>query len=264
MNLASQEIGPEGFSADIPNYSLSIEGVSVQLGESKILDRVTFRIKTGSIVGIIGPNGSGKTTLFNALSGFLPLSEGTIKFGESEVQNLSASARAKHGLGRVFQNSGVFREMTLLENILVALESERGLVSSIIRSFKDYKLIREEAQQYLELVGLQDKANKKAASLSGGQLRLLEIIRLVAFKSKICLLDEPTAGVSPKMKDSVAELIRKLQQMGKTVLVIEHDTGFIHSFSSRILVLDGGKLVIDQAPEKIRDNPLLKEIYFGA
>jgi len=237
---------------------LSVSNVSLTLGSQRILNDISFAVESGEIVGLIGPNGSGKTTLFNVLSGFLAPSSGRIEFGGSDITTLSPALRARRGIGRVFQNFGIFREMTLAENVLVALEAlpkvQRGTTTDR----------HAQVQKTLKLVGLLDRANEKASSLSGGQMRLLEIARTLAAGKELFLLDEPTAGVSPKMTKDVAGLIRELKTQKKTVLIIEHDLPFIAEICDRILVLDVGELVPSGKPDEVHHNKKLQEIYFGA
>lgn len=248
--------------------ALEVSGLEVSFGESKILHGVSFSVQSGSTVGLIGPNGSGKTTLFNCLSGFVHTSAGRILISGRDVTMMAPNERARAGIGRVFQNFGIFREMTVLENLIVALQSKvpwgKSSLTSLLPWGRGYSAIKEEAYEYLKQVRLEGKASNKAGSLSGGQMRLLEIIRSVAFGSSVLLLDEPTAGGSPKMKDTIAELIVTLHSLGKTTLVIEHDINFIQRFCERILVLDGGEVVLDDTPERVRENKALQEIYFGS
>jgi len=243
---------------------LTLSDLVVSFGGNKVLNGISCSINEGETVGIIGPNGCGKTTLFNCISGLIANTSGTIALRGVEIQNLEPHERARRGLGRVFQNFGIFREMTLLENVLLALESTTSVVSGFLPWSKKTKGLSNEALSYLEQVGLTAKANEKAASLSGGQMRLLEIIRTLALGSNIFLLDEPTAGVSPRMKEDVASLIKKLQGLKKTVLIIEHDITFIQKFCSRVIVLNEGVIVLDDTPEKVRADTRLKEIYFGS
>lgn len=243
---------------------LEVSDLQLKIKDLCILNGVSFTVNPGETVGIIGPNGSGKTSLFNCISGFSYPTAGKITFRGEDVTHVSPFARSRKGIGRVFQNFGIFREMTLIENVVLALEAHESPLATILPWGKKQRELRETAYEYLKDVKLEGKAHAKAGSLSGGQMRLLEITRTIAFKAQACLLDEPTAGVSPKMKDSVAELVIKLQKLGKTVLIIEHDIHFIQKFCDRIVVLDGGKVVLDDSPEKVRANSLLQEIYFGA
>jgi branched-chain amino acid transport system ATP-binding protein len=242
---------------------LSLSDVCVSFGETSVLNGISFSVQSNETVGIIGPNGSGKTTLFNCISGFTPSSAGTITFRSEAIQSLAPHERARKGLGRVFQNFGIFREMTLIENILLALESHRDAPLTIFPWSSKTKALRHQAMELLKEINLDAKAHAKASSLSGGQMRLLEILRTLALGSDLFLLDEPTAGVSPRMKEDVAAAIKKLQSMGKTVLIIEHDINFIQKFCSRIIVLNEGKVVLDDTPENVRSNEMLQEIYFG-
>lgn len=240
---------------------LDIQDLHFSVGDQRILNGIDFAVQAGERVGIIGPNGSGKTTLFNCISGFCLPKKGSIQLREHDITELSPYKRARLGLGRVFQNFGVFREMSLLENMITAMESRnRTRVFSSQRAYREHKQL---ALEYLEQFGLAERANDKASSLSGGQMRLLEIIRTIAFGAEVFLLDEPTAGVSPKMKQDVEQLLRMLREMNKTVLVIEHDINFIHKLCDRVVVLDVGQIVIDGTPEEVRTDQRLHEIYFG-
>ncbi len=242
---------------------LSISGLEVSFQGSPVLNGLSLSVVAGETVGIIGPNGSGKTTLFNCISGFVTQRGGTIALRGEEIQDLQPNARALRGLGRVFQNFGVFRNMTVLENLLLALESRSDQMLSILPWSSGRAQQKEQALALLREVRLEEKASLKASSLSGGQMRLLEIIRTVAAGAEVFLLDEPTAGVSPRMKDDVTGIIRRLQELGKTVMIIEHDITFIERFCTRIVVVNEGRIVLDGTPEQVRSDEQLKEIYFG-
>lgn len=242
---------------------LNLKDIFVSFKGRKILNGVSCSINAGETVGVIGPNGSGKTTLFNCISGFVPCSAGSIELQGQEIHHLQPHQRAQRGLGRVFQNFGIFREMTLLENIQIALESRRDQPSGFFPWSKRTKQLEREAMSYLHDIHLEEKALDKAGSLSGGQMRLLEIARTLAVGADLFLLDEPTAGVSPRMKEDIAASIKRLQELGKTVLIIEHDITFIQKFCSRIVVLEEGRIVLDDSPERVRNDARLQEIYFG-
>jgi branched-chain amino acid transport system ATP-binding protein len=242
---------------------LEIEGLTCVLSENSILNGVFCKINAGETVGLIGPNGSGKTTLFNCISGFAPATTGTIHFQGKNITRLQPYQRADLGVGRVFQNFGIFRQMSVMENMLTAIESREPSWKTFFPWGRINKQNKDLAVQRLHEVGLNHRGMEKASSLSGGQMRLLEIMRTLAFGAELFLLDEPTAGVAPKLKEEVAGLIRKVQALGKTVLVIEHDINFIQKFCDRILVLDQGRIVLDDSPEDVRSHPLLQEIYFG-
>ena len=237
---------------------LAVKDVSLAIQGHTILQKVSFNVMEGEVVGLIGPNGSGKTTLFNILSGFLKATEGSIVFKGEDITTLGPAQRSLKGIGRVFQNFGIFREMTLEENILVALEAlprERRL------ALGEFHRV---TQETLTVAGLQEHAKKKAGSLSGGQMRLLEIARTLTCGKELFLLDEPTAGVSPKMTQQVSHLIGELKREGKTVLIIEHDLPFIRRICDRVIVLDIGQVVLTGTPEEVQKSKELREIYFGA
>lgn len=242
---------------------LELDSVSVAFGGRHILEDLSVTIQQGEIVGLIGPNGCGKTTLFNTISGLIPLDSGHLSWNGISLDGLEPHERARCGIGRVFQNFGIFRDMTVLENILLALEARDSLLSGLLPWSKKTKGLVVEATRILAEIGLAHFAKEKAASLSGGQMRLLEIMRTVALGSELFLLDEPTAGVSPKMKDDVAKLILVLRDLGKTVVIIEHDINFIQRFCHRIIVLDEGSIILDDTPERVRTDERLNEIYFG-
>lgn len=242
---------------------LKISQLHFRVDGLHILRGLDLTVSPGEMVGIIGPNGCGKTTLFNSISGFNRRIEGSIKFKGKDIGHLEPYVRSRMGIGRVFQNFGIFREMTLVENLLTALEAKDTIWQGLFPWSKRTKDLKEVALELISQVKLSHLANKKAESLSGGQMRLLEIIRAVAFGADLFLLDEPTAGVSPRMKQEVAQQIVALKDAGKTVLVIEHDINFIESFCQRIVVLNEGAVVLDDKPEIIRNDKRLQEIYFG-
>lgn len=235
---------------------LETKDLSLTLSGQQILKDINFSVKQGEIVGLIGPNGSGKTTLFNVLSGFLHPTTGHIAFKGEDITDLPPHTRAQRGIGRVFQNFGIFREMTLEENVLIALEA-------LPRKQRKTLNMHEAVHYTLSLIGLFERRKEKASALSGGQMRLLEIGRTLAAQKELFLLDEPTAGVSPKMTGKVSDLIRALKDEGKTALVIEHDLPFIARICDRVLVLDVGSIVIEGTPQEVQQHKKLQEIYFG-
>jgi branched-chain amino acid transport system ATP-binding protein len=243
---------------------LKVENVHFSVEQADILKGIDFTIKKGSITGIIGTNGCGKTTLFNILSGFHAPSKGNIYFNQKNITKVPIHKRAILGIGRVFQNFGIFGEMTLRENIIIALENRDG--TKFLESFpwsKKYKKHIQEAEKLLEEIHLLAKKDQKANSLSGGQKRLLEIIRTFALGAELFLLDEPTAGVAPKMKNGVLELLKKMKNKEKTILIVEHDINFIGNICDEIIVMDQGKIILQDTPENIQNNTKVREIYFG-
>ncbi|PIQ76095.1 ABC transporter ATP-binding protein [Candidatus Peregrinibacteria bacterium CG10_big_fil_rev_8_21_14_0_10_49_24] len=237
---------------------LSLANIGLTIQGHHILNGVSFDVEEGEVVGLIGPNGSGKTTLFNVLSGFLKPTEGSVTFREDDITHLIPSKRAQLGVGRVFQHFGIFREMTLEDNVRVALEA----MPKELRN--DMGTMEETVRATLEMATLLSHAKQKAGSLSGGQMRLLEIARTLKSGKELFLLDEPTAGVSPKMTHQVADIIGALKKEKKTVLIIEHDLPFIAQICDRVVVLDVGQVVLSGKPDEVKKSKELQEVYFGA
>ncbi len=223
---------------------MKVEDIVVSLGGSLILKNLSFKIDQGETVGIIGPNGSGKTTLFNVISGFIREISGTIELDGERIENYPPFIRAQKGIGRVFQSGGIFGELTVLENLIITGK-------------------KVPYDELLKAIGLLNKAKEPASVLSGGQKRLLELIRAEIFDPKVLLLDEPTAGVAPNMKQVLADRINSLKSKTRSLLIIEHDIQFISSLCDRVLVLFQGEIVMSGKPDQVRKDPYLQEIYFG-
>ena len=240
---------------------LSLSNIEVSFGATKILRGISAEFT--STTGIIGPNGSGKTTLFNAISGFAPLTKGNVLINNLDISTDAPDERARKGLGRVFQNFGIFRELTVQENVRLALSAKEHGWRTFIPSASHTRVLNTKADEFLSSVGIVEKRFDKASNLSGGQMRLLEIARALAMDASVYLLDEPTAGVSPKLKGEVSRAIQLLISAKKTVLIIEHDMGFIRQFVERIIVLDQGVIVCDSTPDEVTKDPKVQEIYFG-
>ena len=243
---------------------LSIENLHVQLGQRMINEDITLDVYDGEIVGIIGPNGCGKTTFFNAISGFVPIDTGSVLINDQEVNNLSANRRAALGLNRSFQNVGVFKELTLEENLMMAIENSEKLpwnwmLKPTMKSYVDSKI-----NEALQDVGLKGHKKSLAGVLSGGQLRLLEMQKLKLAGGDLLLIDEPTAGVSPVLRNELASQIKNLsKEHGRTIVIIEHDLKFLFSLVDRVIVLVDGKKYIEGTPKEVQADKRLKEVYFG-
>lgn len=206
---------------------LELRNVSKHFGGVTALDDVSFSLEKGRTLGLVGGNGSGKTTLLNAITKMVVPDNGEVLFKGERIDRLSAYRIARKGVGRIFQAGGIFSNMTVLENLLVANDSAN----------------REHAEKILEKVDLAGKIDDKAATLSGGQQRLLEFGRVMIRKDGLILLDEPFAGVSAGNSRKIEGVIKALQKEKKTIILIEHDAARIKRLCSHILELDKGKIV---------------------
>jgi branched-chain amino acid transport system ATP-binding protein len=243
---------------------LSLENIAVKVGNRIILENVSFDINAGEVVGIIGPNGCGKTTLLNAVSGFFPIDSGTISVNGIDVMNLPAHKRVKLGIARGFQHVGVFREMTVEENIMMVVERDGKYPWWWMLSAEWRKKMSRAVDTALDEVNLLRHKKSLAGVLSGGELRLLELTRLKIMPGNILLIDEPTAGVAPILRDNLAKMIKRLsKEHGRTVIIVEHDLRFLFNLAERIIVLVEGQKYLEGTPEEIRRDERLQKIYFG-
>ena len=229
---------------------LEVDGLGKRFGGIVALDDVSFGIDAGPITGVIGPNGAGKTTLFNLISGFYVPSAGTITFRDERVEGLPMHEVANHGIGRTFQISRPFGEMTVRENLAVS----------------NYDLPREERDrridEVLDVVELAHQAETVAKNLSGGQQTLLEFGRVLMRDVDLVLLDEPAAGVNPKLVDRLANLITETSG-DRTYMIVEHDITLVSRLCDRVLVLNEGRLIADGPIDEIKEDERVKEAYLG-
>jgi branched-chain amino acid transport system ATP-binding protein len=251
----------------VPGY-LEVSGVSKRFGGLRALDQCSFAIERGKITCLVGPNGAGKTTIFNVITGFLRPDEGIISFNSMALDGLTPRARIRGGIARTFQNLRLFGEMTALDNVIVYLKGDEaiGPMAALARPFHTHaahRRMKEHALALLEEVGLAHKANETPANLSFGQQKLLCIARVLATGADLLLLDEPTSGLSQSALSGMVEIVHKLRDQGRTLLVVEHNTKIVQRIADEILFLHQGRLVTQGPPEKIVTDPKLAEIYFG-
>ena len=248
---------------------LKVQGVSVNFSGLKALANVTFDTHAGEVRAVIGPNGAGKTTLFNAISGYVPSTAGTIYFKGTPIHGLAPHDISIKGVRRTFQNGGLFLELTALENILAGLHvhidgSFLGIVMGLGEAREAEREGIARARRLLDLMDLGVIADTPVKDLSGGQQRMVEIVRTLATEPPLLLLDEPVVGLSPPMRDRMMEIIRRLAgEEGIGIILIEHIIDLVMSGSDVIVVLSSGEVIAEGTPEEIRQNREVLEAYLG-
>jgi branched-chain amino acid transport system ATP-binding protein len=248
---------------------LRSEDISKSFMGISALSGVSMEIRKGEILGIIGPNGAGKTTLFNVLTGLFAPDAGRIYLGGRDITNLPPHKRVRLGLSRTFQNLEIFRDMSVLENVLVGAHTrlKAGFVGSVLSTRgkrAEERELREEALDLLETLGLARQAGEQAVNLSYGNQRRVEIARALASKPGLIFLDEPAAGMNPKETEDLSGLIGRLKTgLGLTVAIIEHDMNLIMEICDRIVVMAEGRVLMAGTPQAVRKDARVLEAYLG-
>ena len=243
---------------------LETRGLTIRFGGHVAVDAVSCRFEPGSLTAIVGPNGAGKTTYFNLISGQLPASDGQVLLRGEDVTRDPAPLRTRKGMGRAFQLTNLFPNLTVLENVRLAVQARAGLGLNLLSMWGSHAELIARAEACLERVALADRRGTLAAALPHGDQRKLEVAILLALEPEIFMFDEPTAGMSVDEVPVILDLIHEIkQQKDKTVLLVEHKMDVVRSLADRIIVLHQGQLVADGEPAAVIASPVVQEAYLG-
>jgi ABC-type branched-subunit amino acid transport system ATPase component len=244
---------------------LMVERVSKRFGGLWAVRDCSFGVPQGGLIGLIGPNGAGKSTLFNVISGILTPESGHIRLDGEDITGRQADEVARADIGRTFQAPRAFLSLTVLDNVVASAPSpgEHLWTALTGRYQRAEAQLRERALAFLDLVGLEERADDLSAELSGGELRMLEVARQLIREPRLLLLDEPTAGVSPALQETLAGVLGELHRKGMTLLVVEHNLTFLLSLAQRVVVLDHGSVLAEGTPAEIRSDERVVAAYLG-
>ncbi len=241
---------------------LQVKGLSKSFGGIHAVQNVSFNVNAGELLALIGPNGAGKTTCFNMLMGQLKPDSGTVQLDGENLIGLPPRAIWRKGVGRTFQITATYPSMTVVENVQMALISDKKRLLSFLPRARD--LYRSQAMALLELVGMHDQSGRAAAILAYGDLKRLELAIALANAPRLLLMDEPTAGMAPSERIALMQLTADIvAEKGISVLFTEHDMDVVFAHAHRVLVLNRGELIANGSVEDVRDNPMVREVYLG-
>ena len=248
---------------------LEVSNLNKIFGGLTAVNALDFHIEPGELLSMIGPNGAGKTTLFNLLTGFYKPTSGTITFNDIDITGCKPYQVTRHGIGRTFQLTSIFKQSTVLENVMIgkSLHAAVGVWGSVLRTpatRREEQKTREKAREILSFVGLSDKENKVSGGLTEEAQKRLSISMALATEPKLLLLDEPTGGVNLEEISGLIELVGKIRKSGISICLIEHKMRMVMSISDRIIVLNYGKKIAEGTPKEVASNQEVVRAYLGA
>lgn len=252
----------------MPKPFLQLSGITVRFGGLIAVEELNMEVPKGCIRALIGPNGAGKSTVFNVITGIYRPTSGNVLFREEDITMLHTFEITSRGIARTFQNIRLFRNITVLENVMIGMHcrTNAGIVAALTRLPKvraEERAIREKSMAVLDLVQLSHRAEEMARNLPYGEQRRLEIARALATEPGLLLLDEPAAGMNPGEKQALAEMIDEIRNHGVTIFVVEHDMKFVMNLADEITVLDYGRKIVTGSPADVRTHPQVIEAYLG-
>ena len=244
--------------------SLETRGLTIRFGGHVAVDAVSCVFRPGELTAIVGPNGAGKTTYFNLISGQLTATSGRVRLNGEDITGYAAPRRTRMGLGRAFQLTNLFPNLTALENVRLAVQVKSGKALDLLSRTSTHRELSDRAREHLAAVSLSDRADAIAATLPHGDQRKLEVAILLALEPDIFMFDEPTAGMSVDEVPTVLAIIANIKARGdKTILLVEHKMDVVRSLSDRIVVLHQGRLVADGKPAEVINSDIVREAYLG-
>lgn len=248
----------------MPDYLLETQNLTVQFGGHVAVDGVSCRFKSGELTAIVGPNGAGKTTYFNLISGQIPPTAGQVLLAATDITRRSIAERTQLGIGRAFQLTNLFPNLTVLENVRLVVQARHRGGFRLFRMADKDSALTDEAMAVIQRVRLDKLREQKVSELSHGNQRKLEVALLIAMTPRVYMFDEPTAGMSVDEAPVVLELIESLKdETGHTVLLVEHKMDVIRSLADRIIVLHNGALAADGEPAEVMASAVVQEAYLG-
>jgi branched-chain amino acid transport system ATP-binding protein len=246
------------------NNMLKIQNLKKYFGGVKAVEDCSFKIDEKMITALIGPNGAGKSTVFNLISGVIKTDSGKIKFLDKNITNKSPEEISNFGISRLFQQEHLFDNMTVEDNLFLAIDNQD---TKFWKSFFNSNNINKDKEKIindmLKIIDMKKFSNKLGRDLSYGQKRLIELVRTILNPHQFLILDEPVAGVNPKLRKLISDVLLDLKRKGETILLIEHDMNFTLSIADRIIVMDEGKVIAEGKPNQIKNNPKVLAAYLG-